>query len=163
MGDNPSEILIYIQLKNNFQKNASEGASGCLISKNLFIKSYSKSIEKKNRAEELFQKNGKQSQRPFLNCFVWKMAKETTNKKKLFKEKVSVMLKVQFFVVRVLFFLNQGFKSKLLITTCQHFFKLHFSTPKMSHFLILNWDGRLTRTEQLIDFGLNHLITYSCK
>ena len=79
------------------------------------------------------------------------------NKNQLFKEKVSVMLKVQFFVVCVFFILNQGFKSKLLITTCRHFLKLQFSSPKMSVFLILNWDGWVTRNEQLIDCGLSQL------
>ena len=39
-----------------------------------------------------------------------------------------------------------------LRTTCWQFLKLHFSAPKMSDFLILNWGGQLTRTEQLIDY-----------
>ena len=37
-------------------------------------------------------------------------------------------------------------------TTCWQLLKLHFSTPKMSDFLILNWGRQLTRTEQLIDY-----------
>ena len=32
---------------------------------------------------------------------------------------------------------------------CWQLLKLHFSAPKMSDFLILNWGGQLTRTEQL--------------
>ena len=39
-----------------------------------------------------------------------------------------------------------------LRTACWQLFKLHFSAPKMSDFLILNWGGQLTRTEQLIDY-----------
>ena len=35
-----------------------------------------------------------------------------------------------------------------LTTTCWQLLKLHFSAPKMSDFLILNWGGQLTRTEQ---------------
>ena len=42
----------------------------------------------------------------------------------------------------------------LLTTTCRQWLKFHFSTPKILDFLILNRDGRLTRTEQLIDCGL---------
>ena len=37
-----------------------------------------------------------------------------------------------------------------LRTTCWQLLKLHFSAPKMSDFLILNWGAQLTRTEQLI-------------
>ena len=44
-----------------------------------------------------------------------------------------------------------------LVTTCRQLSKLHFSTPKMSDFLILNWSGQLMRTEQLTDCGLNYL------
>ena len=39
------------------------------------------------------------------------------------------------------------------VTTCQQLLKLHFSAPKMSDFLILNWGRRLTRTEKLTDCG----------
>ena len=42
-----------------------------------------------------------------------------------------------------------------LLTTCHRLCKLHFSTPKISDFLILNWGGRLTRTKNLIDCGLS--------
>ena len=44
-----------------------------------------------------------------------------------------------------------------LVTTCQQLSKLHFSTPKMSDFQILNWSGQLMQTEQLTDCGLTHL------
>ena len=40
-----------------------------------------------------------------------------------------------------------------LTTTCRQLSKLHFSTPKMSDILILNWGERLMRT-RLIDSGL---------
>ena len=39
-------------------------------------------------------------------------------------------------------------KNKLLITTCYPLLK--------SDFLILNWDGWLTQTEELIDCDLSH-------
>ena len=48
-------------------------------------------------AKELLQKklHGKQSYRLFLfSAFVWKIAKATKGYNKLFKEKVSVMLKI---------------------------------------------------------------------
>ena len=54
----------------------------------------------------------------------------------------------------------QGLREKnlsALITTCWQLLKLNFSTPKMSDFLILNWDTRLTRTEQWTDCGLGVL------
>ena len=40
-----------------------------------------------------------------------------------------------------------------LRTACWQLLKLHFSAPKMSDFLILNWGGQLTRTKQLIDYA----------
>ena len=49
----------------------------------------------------------------------------------------------------------------ILITTCQQLSKLHFSTPKMSDFLILNWGWWLTRTEQLTNCGLKKGINYT--
>ena len=48
----------------------------------------------------------------------------------------------------------RGKNVSVLITTCWQLSKVHFSARKMSDFLILNWGGRLTRTEQLIDCGL---------
>ena len=44
--------------------------------------------------------------------------------------------------------------STLTTTCCWQLLKLHFSTPKMSDFLILNWGGRLTWIKQLTDYGL---------
>ena len=48
-------------------------------------------------------------------------------------------------------------------TTCHQLPKLHFSTPKMSGFLILNWGGQLTRTEQLADCSPISLLSILCK
>ena len=45
-------------------------------------------------------------------------------------------------------------RKKALVTTCQQLLKLHFSTPKMLDFLILNWGRQLMQTEQLNDCGL---------
>ena len=45
-------------------------------------------------------------------------------------------------------------KKMYLSFTCQQLSKLSFFAPEMSNFLILNWGGWLTWTEQLIDCGL---------
>ena len=51
----------------------------------------------------------------------------------------------------------EGLREKIYHHYCNHMSSVaetSFFRPKMSGFLILNWGGRLTRTEQLTDFGL---------
>ena len=59
-----------------------------------------------------------------------------TSRNKLFKEKVSVKLKIEFVVVCILFSLKYGFNNQLGGTTCWQLLKVHFSTHKMLDFLI---------------------------